>query len=264
MPVPYSLGRDILSRIAVGVRRIPIPGIGGAITGVDSAVRGATTGYGDVRDMTDEELEALIQIDTSGNYPPYNIPGLVRPTGELDERGFPIYGEYTAFEAYLGRVLGRARTQRDVYAAQARTEALQRDTDEMIRQMRNPPLQVTVTQGQQPKRKWLQRLRGFFTPLRIAGIVGAAVIPRLSSGSSARVTGGIDPLTQPPLEDRARQDYGIDSLARALSSPQNRYCETQRKKKRAKRRRCKQRANVAWTSGPRKGHIAGTKCLQFE
>lgn len=41
-------------------------------------------------------------------------------------------------------------------------------------------------------------------------------------------------------------------------------CRANARKQRKKRRKCKQRENVVWAGGPKKGKIAGTKCATFE
>lgn len=39
------------------------------------------------------------------------------------------------------------------------------------------------------------------------------------------------------------------------------FCRERQRQKRKKRQKCKVRGNVAWTSGPKRGEIAGTKCM---
>ena len=97
--------------------------------------------------------------------------------------------------------------------------------------------------------------------------IGLGLLPLLlpnvrrarSPTSTAQITPGIDPLT--PVNPRAVPSPGASPFRQP---PQNRYCESLKTKKRKKRKECKQRYNVAWTAGPSRGKIAGTKCLEFK
>lgn len=71
---------------------------------------------------------------------------------------------------------------------------------------------------------------------------------------------GIDPLT--PIRS---QPVPLPSGSGSTRTPSlNDYCKQEAKKKREKRRKCRVRGNVVWSSGSKKGQLAGTKCMEFE
>lgn len=89
----------------------------------------------------------------------------------------------------------------------------------------------------------------FLNPLTTA--TGLPIPTRNSPG------GDTDSLTA----DQFRNAYL--GQAQAESGSLEDQCRALARSKRKKPRKCLERANVAWTSGPKRGKVAGKKCLRY-
>ncbi len=191
------------------------------------------------------------------------LPDSSSPTTSVMER---------LFEELLGRFLG----QQDQTIGD-----LQRQIEELRQPAQTPeptPETSPFTRfGQETANEQAQETRTATTPApatRPAARARKGLMGSLAGGALLGLVGlarrnrrsAVDALPTPfqtPDIERGFQPAGLTLIGTAgVQSSGRQLCE-ERKQKRGKRSKCLERANVAWTSGPKRGRLAGSKCLRF-
>lgn len=263
----------VIGEPAKAVVRSPVTRIvGGAVTGVIGALWPTPTVTGErelenirreeardkaMRDMMRQADRTRMLRDVTPNIPPrLEIPAPQPPIPpaptprELETITAPkrasIQEQRTAIQRRVDRELADARVRAQQAIDDAKARADRRAADAKAR-------------ARSQLRARLSRLGQRFGGT-IAGALSTPSPTRPVDPLTVLPTPGIDPLT--PFQPRLLPSPGGGYAPNAPST--NRYCEELQRRKRQKRRKCKQRANVVWASGPLKGRIAGTRCLEFE
>lgn len=116
----------------------------------------------------------------------------------------------------------------------------------------------------------------------IAGGLGAYALARRGSSRGGMLRRALDQVPNPVVPNPTPDDDDDDDVdgipdglnplnpfydaylsSSSSSSSLEEQCRELRRRNRKKPRKCTKRANVAWTSGPRRGKLAGQKCLSY-
>ena len=136
---------------------------------------------------------------------------------------------------------------------------------------RIPPASPPMARSPSPARMPSPIPRGQTVPWAwVAPLIGIAARQAVEVATRSRTRTITDTRTIPLVGLTTGNDPLTRVQPRVVPSPQSRfqppndYCQAKARQRRKKQRKCKQRSNVVWASGSKKGKIAGTKCQEFE